>query len=94
MIKPLGKNVTATIVEANKISAGGIYLGDATAQSLAPKIAEIVAVGDEITKVKVGDQVVFKPYATYEVKEDKTDFVMLEEDDILGIIEPEPTPKK
>lgn len=86
MIKPLGKNVTAIIEESSQVTKSGLYLGNAATQALAPKIAKIVAIGDDITKVNVGDQVVFKPYATYEVKADDIDYVMLEEDDILGVI--------
>jgi chaperonin GroES len=87
MITPLGNNVTAQLTEATKVTKSGLYLGDAATQALAPKVATILAVGDDVTKIKVGQEVVFKPYATYEVKENGTDYVMLEEEDILGIIE-------
>lgn len=86
MIKPLGNNVTATITEGSNVTKSGLYLGDSASKALAPKVAKILAVGDQVTKVKPGDQVVFKPYATYEVKADDVDYVMLEEDDILGVI--------
>lgn len=86
MIKPLGKNVTAKLVEKSKVTKAGLYLPDSSVEALAPKVAEIIAIGDEITKVKVGEQVVFKPYATYEVQEGDEKFVMLEEEDILGVI--------
>jgi chaperonin GroES len=86
MITPLGKNVTAVIVEHSNVTKSGLYLADGASKALAPKIAKIVAVGDEITKVKPEDQVVFKPYATYEVKADDVEYVMLEEEDILGVI--------
>ncbi len=94
MIRPIGANVTAKIVEGSNVTKTGLYLGEAAAAALAPKVAEIIAVGDEISKVKVGDKVVFKPYATYEVKTDKEEYVMLEEDDILGVIEDSADTKK
>ncbi len=86
MIKPLGNNVTATISEGSNVTKSGLYLAEGATKALAPKVAKILAVGDEVTKVKAGDQVVFKPYATYEVKADDIDYVMLEEEDILGVI--------
>lgn len=86
MIEPIGKNVLATIEEASKISPSGLYLTDKSAEALAPKVAKILGVGDEVTKVKKDDRVVFKPYATYEVKEDREEFVIIEEVDVLGVI--------
>lgn len=90
MITPLGNNVIAKIAEVTKITKSGIYLSDTAANQLAPKEAEILGIGESVTTVKVGDTVVFKPYATYEVcikEDDKTvDYIMLEEDDILGIV--------
>ena len=86
MIKPLGKNVTAVIVEGSNVTKSGLYLADNASKALAPKVAKILAVGSEVTGVKKDDQVVFKPYATYEVKADDIDYVMLEEEDILGVI--------
>lgn len=85
MITPLGVNVLGKLVEAEKVTKSGIYLGDSAAAQLAPKMAEIIAVGDDVTKVSKGDRVVFKPYATYDITENKIDYIMLEEADILGI---------
>lgn len=87
MIRPLANNITAKLVEEQKVTASGIYLGDATAKALAPKVAEVLATGSAVTSVKPGEKVVFKPYATYEVKDGDTELVMLEEQDILGVVE-------
>lgn len=86
MIQPIGKNVVATIEETANVTSAGIFVGGTSAVKLAPKVALVMGVGDEVTKVKKGDRVVFKPYATYDVKEEKKESVMLEEIDILGII--------
>lgn len=86
MIAAIGKNVTARLMEGSSMTKSGLYLAPGVADQLAPKVAEILNVGDEITKVKVGDKVVFKPYATYEMEINKQKFVMLEEEDILGVL--------
>ena len=76
-----------------------------SAEALAPKIATVLAVSNEVTKVKVGKCLIFKPYAAYEVnfkpkhKRKATDDeqVMVKEDDILGVIKdnkPESVKKK
>jgi len=87
MIRPLGNNVTAKIIEASNVTKSGLYMMDGTAQALAPKVAEILGVGTSAKDVKVGDKVVFKPYATYEVEDKGVKLVMLEDVDILGVIE-------
>ncbi len=95
MIRPIGKNISAVLDKSDKRTSTGIYLGDSAAQALAPKVAKVVAIGDDVTKVKVGERLIFKPYATYEVHlkpaheraRDEDEQVILEEDDILGVID-------
>lgn len=95
MIRPIGKNISAVLDKSDNRTSTGLYLGDATTEALAPKIARIIAVGTDTTKVKVGERVIFKPYATYEVRlkpkheqtKDDDEYVVLEEDDILGVID-------
>ncbi|RYF61371.1 MAG: hypothetical protein EOO27_02360 [Comamonadaceae bacterium] len=87
MIQPLGKNIVATIKESKNITAAGIHLPEGSPMiALEPKTASIIAVGDEVTKVKAGQDVVFKPFAPYEVKDSNKELVIIEEEDILGIV--------
>ncbi|MGM0440002.1 MAG: co-chaperone GroES [Chlamydiota bacterium] len=90
-IKPLNNRVLIKRSEA-PASKGGILLPD-TAQEK-PKEGEVIAVGpgklDENGKVlpmtvKVGDKVIFSSFAGTEVKFDDEDFVIMSEEDILGI---------
>lgn len=92
MIQPLGNRVLIKRREA-KTSKGGILLPD-TAQEK-PRIGEVIAVGpgkrDEEgnvlpMNVKVGDQVLFSAYAGSEVKSDDQEFLVVTEDDILGVL--------
>ena len=56
-------------------------------------LATVVATGDgkkdseKPLKVKSGDTVLMARYSGTEVKIDSTDFVMLREDEILGVVE-------
>lgn len=85
MIQPLGKNITAEVAKAESVS--GLILTEQIEKQLAPKKATITAVGDDVTKVKVGDVIIYKTYATFELELDKDKpFIVLEEQDILGIV--------
>ncbi|MCB1118723.1 MAG: co-chaperone GroES [Chlamydiia bacterium] len=94
-IKPLGNRVLVKRSKAQE-SKGGILLPDSAQEK--PKQGEIVAAGPgkyndegklEQMHVKVGDQVLFSSYSGTEVKHpsgDNEEFLILAEDDILGII--------
>jgi chaperonin GroES len=94
-IKPLGNRI---LVRRSKVqtSKGGILLPD-TAQEK-PREGEVIACGPgkmnddgilETLHVSVGDKVLFSSYAGTEVKgeDDNEEFLILTEEDILGIRE-------
>jgi len=91
-VKPLGNRVLVKREEA-KASKGGILLPEAAQEK--PRQGEILAVGpgkeDEkghLTpmSVKVGDQILFSSYAGTEFKTDEEEYLILSEEDILGVI--------
>lgn len=91
-IKPLGRRVLIKRTLAQK-TKGGIILPD-TAQEK-PKQGEVVAVGPGKTEddgttmtpeVCVGDTVLFGAYAGTEVKDEGEEFLIMSEDDILGVL--------
>jgi chaperonin GroES len=93
-IKPLGQNVLLRRLEAEEKTKGGIILPDTAKEK--PKEGEVLALGDgELDKngkkkdfqVKKGDRVIFSSYAGTEVKLDGEEFLILSEDDILGVVE-------
>jgi chaperonin GroES len=93
-IKPLGQNVLLRRLEAEEKTKGGIILPDTAKEK--PKEGEILAVGEgEIDKngkrkdfqVKKGDRVIFSSYAGTEIKLDGEEYLILSEDDILGVVE-------
>ena len=93
-IKPLGQNVLLRRLEAEEKTKGGIILPDTAKEK--PKEGEVLAVGEgELDKngkkkdfqVKKGDRVIFSSYAGTEIKLDGGEYLILSEDDILGVVE-------
>ena len=93
-VKPLGNRVLVKRLEAEDRTKGGIVLPDTAKEK--PKMGEVIEVGfggtDEKGKqkslqVKKGDKVLFESYSGTEVKIDGEEYLIMKEDDILGIIE-------
>jgi chaperonin GroES len=93
-IRPLGQNVLLRRLEAEEKTKGGIYLPDTAKEK--PREGKILALGEgELTKdgkhkefqVKKGDRVIFSSYAGTEVKLSGEEYLILAEDDILGVVE-------
>ncbi len=92
-IKPLQDRVIVKRIEESDQMRGGLYIPDTAKEK--PQEGEIIAAGPgkiengnkiELT-VKVGDRVLFGKYAGTEVKLDGEEYLIMREDDILGIIE-------
>jgi chaperonin GroES len=92
-IRPLGDRVLVKRVEAEEKTAGGILLPDSAQEK--PKEGKVVAVGEgkqldngerSTFSVKRGDTVLFTSYAGTEVKLDGEEYMIMREDDILGVI--------
>ncbi|MHC6178602.1 co-chaperone GroES [Clostridium sp. JNZ X4-2] len=92
-IRPLGDRVVIKKIEAEETTKSGIVLPGTAKEK--PQEAEVIAVGpggivdgkEVKIGVKVGERVLFSKYAGNEVKIDGTEYTILRQDDILGIIE-------
>lgn len=84
-IKPLGKRVVIKRVEAEEKTKSGIVLPGQAQEK--PQFAEVVAVSDEVETVKTGDKVIFKKYSGSEIKMDGVEVIIMDVEDLLGIIE-------
>ena len=91
-IKPLGNRVVVQRSMA-PISKGGILLPDSAQKK--PLEGQVIAAGPgktsengqlETLSVKVGDRILFGAYAGTEIKHDEEDYLILSEEDILGIL--------
>ncbi len=92
--RPLHDRVLLRRIEQNEKTAGGIIIPDTAKEK--PMEGEVVAVGsgarDENGKVvpldvKAGDKVLFSKWSGTEVTVDGTEYVVMKESDIMGIVE-------
>ncbi len=93
-LRPLQDRIIVKRLEEENKTSGGIYIPDTAKEK--PQKGEIIAVGKgKLTEdgkvlpidVKVGDTVLFGKYAGTEIKIDGVDYLIMREDDILGVIE-------
>ncbi|HLL57991.1 MAG TPA: co-chaperone GroES [Rubrobacteraceae bacterium] len=84
--RPLGERALVRIVEREEKTASGIVLPDTAKEK--PQTAEVVAVGEgDDLKVSQGDVIVFAKYSGTEISLDGEDYMILDADDILGVVE-------
>ncbi len=94
-IRPLQDRILVKRLEsADKKTAGGIIIPDTVKEK--PQEGEVIAVGAGKPgkdgnvlpmTVKIGDKVLFGKYSGNEVKIDDVEYIIMREEDILGILE-------
>ena len=93
-IKPLHDRVIIRRIEesANQ-TAGGLFIPDTAKEK--PQEGEVIAVGEgkykedgtrQTLDVKAGDRILFGKYSGSEIKLDGEEYLIMREDEILGII--------
>ncbi|MDH5465515.1 MAG: co-chaperone GroES [Thiovulaceae bacterium] len=81
---PLGKRLLIKRIEESNQTASGIIIPDNAKEK--PSHGLVVAVSSEVETVKVDDTVVFGKYSGSELSIDGTMYLVLELDDVLGIM--------
>ena len=93
-IRPLHDRIIVERLEEETKTAGGIIIPDTAKEK--PQQGKVIAVGKgkrtEDGKllpldVKVGDKILFGKYAGTEIKIEGKEFLMMREEDVLGVIE-------
>lgn len=93
-IRPLHDRVIVQSIEEEAKTKGGIIIPDTAKEK--PQEGKVIAVGagkilENGTKVtldvKVGDKILFGKYSGTEIKIEGEEYLMMREDDILGVIE-------
>lgn len=93
-IRPLYDRVIVKRVEQQRTTASGIVIPDTAAEK--PEQGEVIAVGQgkqlsdgslRTLQVAIGDHVLFGKYAGQSVKIDGQEYLVMREEDILGILE-------
>ena len=93
-LKPLGDRVLVQPMKEEEVRKSGIIIPDSAKEK--PVEGSVVAVGPGRTKedgaivpisVKIGDKVIYGKYAGTELKYNDEDYLLLREDDLLGVIQ-------
>jgi chaperonin GroES len=93
-MRPLHDRVMVKRLEAGEERLGGIIIPDTAKEK--PQQAEVKAVGNGklldsgervAPEVKAGDRILFGKYSGSEIKIEGEEYLILKEDEILGVIE-------
>ena len=93
-IRPLHDRVIVRRIEEGEQIRGGIIIPDTAKEK--PQEGEVIAAGEgkykddgtrQALDVKVGDRVLFGKYSGSEIKIDGDEYLIMREDEILGILE-------
>ena len=84
-VQPLAGYIVAVAEEAQTKTASGLYLPGGAAEK--PKVAKVVALGKEITDVKLNDRILYKnEYDATTVKVDGTSYIIIEQKNIIATV--------
>ncbi len=93
-VAPLHDRIVVSRIDSEEKTAGGIIIPDTAKEK--PQEGKVIAVGpgrrDQDGKlipldVKAGDRVLFAKWAGTEFKMGEQEYMIMKEDDILGVIE-------
>jgi chaperonin GroES len=96
-IRPLYDRIVVKRIEQEAQMQGGLYIPDSAKEK--PQEGEVVAVGKgkrlEDGKVvpldvQVGDRILFGKYSGSDIKLDNDEFLIMREDEVLGILDASP----
>jgi chaperonin GroES len=96
-IRPLYDRIVVKRIEEKEQMQGGLYIPDTAKEK--PQEGEVFAVGKgkrlEDGKVvpldvQVGDRILFGKYSGSDIKIDGEEYLIMREDEILGILDPTP----
>ena len=100
-IRPLYDRIVVKRIEEQETILGGIIIPDSAKEK--PQEAEVMAVGQGKrledgtlvpVDVKVGDRILFGKYSSSDVKVDGEEYLIMREDEILGVVERKPEAAK
>jgi len=83
-VAPVGDRVFVRVADVEDVSSGGILLPSSAQKK--PTAGEVIAAGSGCTSVTVGSSVVYSKYAGTEVEMGDDEFVLLKEDDCIGLM--------
>jgi chaperonin GroES len=93
-IRPLYDRIVVRRIEEKENMQGGLYIPDSAKEK--PQEGEVVAVGQgkrldsgkvAALDVKAGDRILFGKYSGSEIKIDGQEYLIMREDEVLGVID-------
>ena len=93
-IRPLYDRIVIKRIEEKEVVQGGIIIPDSAKEK--PQEGEVFAVGQGkrlengnvvALDVKVGDRILFGKYSGSEIKLDGQEYIIMREDEVLGVLE-------
>ncbi len=93
-LRPLQDRILVERVEEDEKTKGGIIIPDTAKEK--PAEGKVVAIGNgKLTDdgkvlpidLKVGDKILFSKYGGTDIKIDGKDYLIMRQDDVLGVIE-------
>jgi len=100
-IRPLYDRVVVKRIEEESAMQGGLHIPDSAKEK--PQEGEVTAVGKGkrlengtlvALDVQVGDRILFGKYSGNDIKLDGEEYMIMREDEILGILDKKPVAKK
>jgi chaperonin GroES len=100
-IRPLYDRIVVKRIEEKEIKQGSLYIPDSAKEK--PQEGEVVAVGNgkrlengkmAALDVKAGDHILFGKYSGSEIKLDGEEYLIMREDEVLGILDNVAKPAK
>lgn len=83
-IKPSAHQLFVKPDEKETKTASGLYMTEASAEK--PSTAVVINVGSEVQGFEPDDKVVYKSYASTEIKLNGDEYMLLADEDVLGVI--------
>ncbi len=96
-VRPLYDRIVVKRIEGQETTHSGIVIPDSAKEK--PQEGEVTAVGrgkrlkdGELVAldVKVGDRILFEKYSGSEIKLDGTEYIIIREDNVLGVMDTQP----
>ena len=100
-LRPLHDRIVVRRIESGEENVGGIIIPDSAKEK--PQRGTVIAVGNGVVReggarmaldVKPGDVILFGKYTNQEIKLDGEDYLVMREDEVLAVIDTDPTERK
>ena len=100
-VRPLHDRIIVSRLDEGEQRVGGIIIPDSAKEK--PQQGKVIAAGNGKSKddgkrvaldVKAGDTILFGKYSGQEIKLDGEEYIIMREDEVLGVIEGDSTTKK